>query len=152
VRCGPKQIHSSLESQGLANQNGGPTRQGVGRALLILVRKISGTYRIMGIFPSSLKTPTKHKNPHHGELPPPLVAWILQLLPIRRKPNADEWLGEGSVEAIYLNRLIDDSYSIIYKKIKCYVFNGDCNDHADGAIQREAHHPMERIGGFMRSP
>jgi hypothetical protein len=28
-------------------------------------------------------------------------------LPIQRKPNADEWLGEGTVEAIYLNRLID---------------------------------------------
>ncbi len=37
----------------------------------------------------------------HGELPPPPVARILQLIPIRREPNAGEWLGEGSVEAIY---------------------------------------------------
>ena len=26
-----------------------------------------------------------------------------------------------------------------------------CDNHAAGKIQREAHRPMERIGGFMRS-
>jgi hypothetical protein len=44
------------------------------------------------------------------------------------------------------------SSSIIYDVIKCNVFDGDCDDHADGAIRRESHRPMERIGGFMRSP
>ena len=47
---------------------------------------------------------TTHKQHHHGELPPPPAARILQLDPIRRKPDADEGLGEGSVEAIQLNR------------------------------------------------
>ena len=28
--------------------------------------------------------------------------------------------------------------------------DGDCNNHA-GEIRREAHRPMERISGFMRS-
>ena len=40
------------------------------------------------------------KNHHHGERPPPLAARILQLIPIRRKPNADKWSGEGAIEAI----------------------------------------------------
>ena len=40
----------------------------------------------------------------HGELPPPPAARFLQLDPIQRKHNADEGLGEGSVEAIQLNR------------------------------------------------
>ena len=48
----------------------------------------------------NLKTPGKHKNHHHGERPPPLAARILQLIPIRRKPNADKWSGEGAIEAI----------------------------------------------------
>jgi hypothetical protein len=30
-------------------------------------------------------------------------------------------------------------------------FDGDCNNHAAGKIRREAHQPMEHIGGFMRS-
>jgi hypothetical protein len=38
---------------------------------------------------------TTHKQHHHGELPPPPVARILQLDPIQRKPDADEGLGEG---------------------------------------------------------
>jgi hypothetical protein len=46
---------------------------------------------------------TTHKQHHHGELPPPPAARILQLDPIRRKPDAEEGLGEGSVEAIQLN-------------------------------------------------
>ena len=49
---------------------------------------------------------TTHKHHHHGELPPPPAARILQLDPIWRKPDADEGLGEGSVKAIQLNRLI----------------------------------------------
>jgi hypothetical protein len=40
---------------------------------------------------------------------------------------------------------------INYEKIKCNA-NEKCDDHADGAIRREAHRPMERIGGFMQSP
>ncbi len=32
-----------------------------------------------------------------------------------------------------------------------YGFNGDCDDHATGEIQSEAHRPMECISGFMRS-
>ncbi len=47
---------------------------------------------------------TTHKQHHHGELPPPPAAQILQLDPIRRTPDAEERLGEGSVEAIQLNR------------------------------------------------
>ena len=46
------------------------------------------------------------------------------------------------------NKLIY-SYSIIYDVIKCNAIDDECNDHADGAIRREAHRPMERIGGFM---
>jgi len=30
-------------------------------------------------------------------------------------------------------------------------FDGDCDDHAAGEIRREAHRPIKRIGGFMRS-
>ncbi len=52
-------------------------------------------------FRRNLKTPTEHKNPHHGERPPPLAVRILQLIPIRHKLGADEWLGEVSVKAIY---------------------------------------------------
>ncbi len=47
------------------------------------------------------------------------MARILQLLPIRRKPNADKWLGEGTVEAIYLNRLID---SVLIKLLATQLF------------------------------
>jgi hypothetical protein len=47
---------------------------------------------------------TTRKQHHHGELPLPPAAWILQLDPIQRKHDADEGLGEGSVEAIQLNR------------------------------------------------
>ena len=43
---------------------------------------------------------TKNTHPHHGELPPPPAAWILQLDRIRRKPDADEGFGEGAVKAI----------------------------------------------------
>jgi hypothetical protein len=55
----------------------------------------------------NVKTPTKHKNLHHGELLPPPAAQILQLDLIRRKPVADKGLGEGGIEAIQLNRLFD---------------------------------------------
>ena len=47
---------------------------------------------------------TKNTHPHHGELPPPPAARILQLDQIQRKPDADEGLGEGAVEAIQWNR------------------------------------------------
>jgi len=43
---------------------------------------------------------TKNTHPHHGELPPPPAARILQLDRIRRKPDEDEGFGEGAVEAI----------------------------------------------------
>ena len=62
------------------------------------------------------------------------------------------------VEAIQLNRQTGRvkkyklAYSLIYEKIKCNAIDDECDDHADGAIRREAHSPMERIGGFMRSP
>jgi hypothetical protein len=35
--------------------------------------------------------------------------------------------------------------------LRCNGFDGDCDNHAAGKIQREAHRPMERISGFMRS-
>ena len=35
--------------------------------------------------------------------------------------------------------------------MKCNGINGDCDNHAAGEIRREAHRPMERISGFMRS-
>ena len=52
-------------------------------------------------------TTQKHNNQHHGELPPPPAARILQLYPISNKHDAGEGLGEGAVEAIQLIRLID---------------------------------------------
>jgi hypothetical protein len=50
-------------------------------------------------------TTTTHKQHHHGELLLPPAVRFLQLDPIQRKPDADEGFGEGSVEAIQLNRL-----------------------------------------------
>jgi hypothetical protein len=47
------------------------------------------------------------------------VAQILQLLPIRREPNADEWLAEGTVEANNLNQLID---SVLIKLLANLLF------------------------------
>ncbi len=41
--------------------------------------------------------------------------------------------------------------SIIYDVIQCSGFDGDCDNHANGKIRREAHRPMEHIGGFMRT-
>jgi hypothetical protein len=32
---------------------------------------------------------------------------------------------------------------------KCRQINDDSDHHATGAIRRDAHHPMERICGFM---
>ena len=40
----------------------------------------------------------------------------------------------------------------MYEKIKCNAIDGDFDCHAAGAIRRESHRPMERFGGFMRSP
>jgi hypothetical protein len=34
---------------------------------------------------------------------------------------------------------------------KCRQIDNDFNPHAAGAIRRDAHHPMERIRGFMQS-
>ena len=51
-------------------------------------------------------TTQKHNNQHHGELPPPPAARILQLYPICNKHDAGEGLGEGAVEAIQLIQLI----------------------------------------------
>jgi hypothetical protein len=34
---------------------------------------------------------------------------------------------------------------------KCRQIYKDFNPHAAGAIQRNAHHPMKRIRGFMQS-
>ena len=56
------------------------------------------------------KTLTKHNNQHHGELPPPPAARILQLDTIWNKHDAGEWFGEGAVEAIQLIQLIDRYY------------------------------------------
>ena len=53
------------------------------------------------------------------------MARILQLLPIQRKPNADEWLGEGTVEVIYLNRLID---SVLIKLLATLLFIKKLNE------------------------
>ena len=36
-------------------------------------------------------------------------------------------------------------------RIQCSRFDGDCDNDAAGKIRREAHRPMELIGGFMRS-
>jgi hypothetical protein len=85
----------------------------------------SSFFLLLTRFNSHLKTPTKHKNRHHGKHPPPLVARILQLLPIRREPNADEWLGECTVEAIYLNRLID---SVLIKLLATLIFIKKLNE------------------------
>ena len=52
----------------------------------------------------SAAQPQPTNNQHHGELPPPPAARILQLDQIQRKPDADEGLGEGAVEAIQWNR------------------------------------------------
>ncbi len=55
-----------------------------------------------------------------------------------------------SIELInWLSNKLIYSYSIIYDVIKCNVINDECDDHADVAIRREAHRPMEHIGGFM---
>jgi hypothetical protein len=54
----------------------------------------------------------------------------------------------------YLSYIIKTSllaYSLIYDVIQCSGFDGDCDNLAAGKIRREAHRPMERIGGFMRS-
>ena len=65
-----------------------------------------GTYLVALIFYVGINIKTQHttKNthPHHGELPPPPAAWILQLDQIRRKPDADKGLGKGAAEAIQL--------------------------------------------------
>jgi hypothetical protein len=34
---------------------------------------------------------------------------------------------------------------------KCRQIDDDFDYHATGAIRRDAHHPMERIRGFMQS-
>jgi hypothetical protein len=39
----------------------------------------------------------------------------------------------------------------MYDVIQCSGFDGDCDDQAAGEIRREAHRPIKRIGGFMRS-
>jgi hypothetical protein len=54
---------------------------------------------------TSIKVPTQQTTQpsHHGELPPPPAAWIQYLYLIQRKPNVDEGLGEGVVEAIQCN-------------------------------------------------
>ena len=59
------------------------------------------------------QTTQKHNNQHHGELPRPPAARILQLYQIRRKPDAGEGFGEGAVEAIKLNQLIDRVITLI---------------------------------------
>ena len=39
----------------------------------------------------------------------------------------------------------------MYDEIQCSGFDGDFDNHAAEPIRREAHRPMERIGGFMRA-
>ena len=54
----------------------------------------------VGINMKTQPTTQKHNNQHHGELPPPPAARILQLYTIRNKHDAGEGFGEGAVEAI----------------------------------------------------
>ena len=42
----------------------------------------------------------QHNHPHHGELPPPLAAWILYLHPIKRKCDAGKEMGGSTIEEI----------------------------------------------------
>jgi hypothetical protein len=65
----------------------------------------------------------------------------------------DEGLGEGAVEAIYLNykHQVVINYCVNYNVKKCSQIKDDFDDHASWAIQQNAHHPMERIHDFMQS-
>jgi hypothetical protein len=79
---------------------------------------------------------------------------ILQLIPIRRKPKADEWLGEESVKAIYQNRFIDRV--LLIKLLATLLFIKKLNEtqltsHAARLIQCESHRLMEQFNGFMGS-
>jgi hypothetical protein len=51
----------------------------------------------------------------------------------------------------YLSYNINTSLLSNLDVIQCSGFNSDCDNHATGKIRREAHQPMERIGGFMWS-
>ena len=61
----------------------------------------------VGINMKTQHTTQKQNNQHHGELPSPPAARILQLYPIFNKHDTGEGLGEGAVEAIQSIRLID---------------------------------------------
>ena len=55
-----------------------------------------------------------------------------------------------SIESInWQSKKIKTSLLSNLRKIKCNAIDDECDDHADGAIRREAHCPIERIGGFM---
>ena len=43
------------------------------------------------------------------------------------------------------------AYSLIYDVIQCSGLDGYCDNYAARKTRREAHRPMERIGGFIRS-
>jgi hypothetical protein len=75
------------------------------------------------------------------------------LHPIQCKGDADEGLGEGMVEVIYLNCKHEEviNYYIIYNVNKCIQIDGKFDDHGAGAIQRDVHSLMEHIHGFMQS-
>ncbi len=65
----------------------------------------------------------------------------------------DEGLGEGGIEEILLNRRHKGviNYVIIYNVKKCSQIDDNFDNYAAGAIRRDAHHPMQRIHGFMQS-
>jgi hypothetical protein len=68
----------------------------------------------------------------------------------------DEGLGEGVVEAIYLNNRTTErvinfylTRNIIYDVLKCQKLYGDFNNHATKGKAHEAHRSIEHIGGFV---
>ncbi len=66
-----------------------------------------------------VKTHTEHKNPRHGELPPPPVGHgIFSHIQSSAKVTRGEGLCEGVVEAIYWNRLIDRALINIIANLK----------------------------------
>jgi hypothetical protein len=42
--------------------------------------------------------------------------------------------------------------TIIGLNVSIEQIDGECDSHAARVIRRNSHRPMERIGGFMRSP
>ena len=89
-QCGEKQLNRYKVPAGTKNSAGRTFQVGTYLAALIFYVGIN----------NERQTQTQHKHPHHGGLPPPPAARILQLDPIWRKPDAGEGLWEGRGEAI----------------------------------------------------